>query len=375
MHAIERITDRITLVLLTIGIWSGRKKLRAEDLKLGTEVPPEDLVSLGSKRVCNPESLKVFNRLKKGAERACLRGGTRFLGGFAIPNGRADAVADELDEIKAEFEQEAGQFLQSYEQDLEDWIVQHPRWEGPIRRAIEPANVVGGRLRFGYQLIQIAPADKSGTLVEEVKGLGDGVFAEVAQVARELDESFLGKEVLHRRALGTFRIIREKLDCLSFIDPRIQPIVDTIDDWFRRLPVKGPIAGGIFNEGWSLASLLGDPDKLARHGAGQWALQHGQDSDDDGTNSDDEASAPAAPTEPEPACEASSVSSVDDDDLEALFGDLEASEPTPEVTQDGEDDGAEVPEVRPEETTAEETTAEETREPEPALAEDQSFFF
>jgi hypothetical protein len=284
-------------------------------------------------------------------------------------------VADELDEIKTEFEQEAGQFLQSYEQDLEDWIVQHPRWEVPIRRAIEPANVVGGRLRFGYQLIQIAPADKSGTLVEEVKGLGDGVFAEVAQVARELDESFLGKEVLHRRALGTFRIIREKLDCLSFIDPRIQPIVDTIDDWFRRLPVKGPITGGIFNEGWSLASLLGDPDKLARHGAGQWALQNGQGRDDDGTDSDAEASAPAASTEPEPACEDSSVSSANDDDLEALFGDLDASELTEEVAQDGDDDDAEVPEVRPEETTAEGSAAEETNEPEPALAEDQSFFF
>jgi hypothetical protein len=33
--------------------------------------------------------LTVFNRLKKEAERICLRVGTRFLGGFAIPNEAA----------------------------------------------------------------------------------------------------------------------------------------------------------------------------------------------------------------------------------------------------------------------------------------------
>jgi hypothetical protein len=229
---------------------------------------------------------------------------------------------------------------------------------------------------FSYYPIRIAPmATSSGSLAEKVRGLGDGVFAEVAQVAQGLEDSFLGKDVLHRRALGTFKRIRDKLDCLSFVDPRIQPVVDTIDDWARRLPKTGPIEGALFNEGHGLALLLGDPEKLARHGAGQWALQNGQGRDDDGTDSDAEASAPAASTEPEPACEASSTPSVDDDDLEALFGDLEASEATPDVAQDSDDDDAEVPEVRPEETTAEGSAAEETNEPEPALAEDQSFFF
>jgi hypothetical protein len=312
MHAIERITDRITLVILSIGIWSGRKKLRAEDLKLGTEVPPEDLVSLGSKRVCDPEPLKVFHRLKKGAERACLQGGTRFLGGFAIPNARAETLADELDKLKGEFEDEGRKFLQSYDQGLEDWIAQHPQWEAAIRRAIEPANVVGGRLRFGYQLVQIAPADKPGTLAEEVSSLGDGIFAEVAQIAKDLDDAFLGKDVLRRTALSTYRRIREKLDCLSFVDQRIQPVVDTIDDWFRRLPEKGPIAGGIFNEGWALATILGDPDKLARHGAGQLALRQ----------------VPAQSDEEETAVASESDTSIEDD-LDAWFSEPAGSDESP----------------------------------------------
>ncbi|MFZ0788344.1 MAG: DUF3150 domain-containing protein [Chromatiaceae bacterium] len=320
MHAIERITDQLTLVVLAVHIWSGRKKLRPEDLKLGTDTPPEELVSLGSKRVYNPQALKVFHRIKKGAERACLTVGTRFLGGFAVPHVHADALAEKLRELKAEFDEETALFLSGYDRALEDWIATLPRWEEPIRRAIEPASVVGGRLRFGYQLIQIAPTDQPGTLEEEVRGLGDGIFAEVEQLAQELEESFEGREKLHRRALGTFRRIREKLASLSFVDPRIAPVVDTIDGWFARVPVEGPIAGPIFTEGMGLALLLSDADTMARHGAGQWSLQQGLAPVEPDTEEDVEAVAsPAESEEPEPMEALVSLADFGAE-LDALFG-------------------------------------------------------
>jgi hypothetical protein len=276
MYAIETITDRITLVMLDIRIWSGRKKLRPEDLHLsGGEIPPEDLVSLGSKRVCDPEPLKVFSRIKQSAERACLRVGTRFLGGFAVPHEHAEELADRLAVLKDQFDVKSAEFLRDYDRALEQWIASLPEWEEPIRRAIEPANVVGGRLHFGFQLIAVSPAEHAGTLEEDVQGLGNGIFAEVGQMACQLEGSFEGKDKLHRRALSTFGRIREKLACLSFIDRRIQPVVDAIDDWTSRLPKTGPIAAGIFNEGMGLALLLADPDRMARHGAGQMAVRNG----------------------------------------------------------------------------------------------------
>ncbi len=305
MNTITRITDRLTLVMLDIAIWSGRKKLRAEDLHLSDgEIPPEELVSLGSKRVCDPEPLKAFHRIKQSAERACLRVGTRFLGGFAVPHAHAENLADALALLKTEFDRETGSFLADYDQALEAWISSLPDWEEPIRRAIEPAEVVGGRLRFGYQLVQIAPAEQPGTLEQEIQGLGDGIFAEVEQMARDLEGSFEGKDKLHRRALGTFARIREKLACLSFIDGRIQPVVDTIDDWSLRLPKTGPIAGAIFNEGMGLALLLSDAERMARHGAGQLASRQGQ---------------PPEEPEPEPTPTV---------DFEAEFSDLFGTGPT-----------------------------------------------
>jgi len=321
MTTIHTITDRIVLVMLSVSIWSGRKKLRAEDLNLTDgAIPPEDLVSLGSKRVCDPEPLKAFHRIKQAAERACLRVGTRFLGGFAVPQDFAEELAEKLDALRAEFTSETQTFLAGYDRALEDWIAKLPEFEAPIRRAVEPAEVVGGRLRFGYQLLEIKPAEQPGTLADEVHGLGDGIFAEVEQMARDLEGSFEGKDRLHRRALGTFHRIRDKLACLSFVDPRIQPVVDSIDDWVDRLPATAPIEGAVFTEGMGLALLLADAERMARHGAGQLAIQQGD--------------TPAATDTPEPEEPAPEQLALVD--FEAEFAALFEPEREPEDTEDAD---------------------------------------
>lgn len=271
MHTLP-ILDRLVVVNLDVRIWSGRKKLTAEDLALGADVPPEDLVSLGSKRVCDPAPLNDFHRLKKQAERICLAGGTRFLSGFAIPQARAEAVANDLDALAQRFAAERATFVANYASAVEDWIAQHPRWEAAIRRAVDPASLVESRLAFGYQLYAITPAPNAGDLDQQIAGLGDTLFGEVAQLARELDGSFVGRDALPRRALSTFRRVRDKLACLTFVDYRVQPVLDTLDGWLGRLPKRGPIRGALFNEGFGLMLLVSDPQRLSDHGAGLLAL-------------------------------------------------------------------------------------------------------
>lgn len=276
MSTLTTITDRLTLVMLNVNIWSGRKKLRPEDLQLPSgAIPPEELVSLGSKRICDPDQLKAFHRIKQAAERACLKVGTKFLGGFAVPHEQAADLATQLEVLQAEFSVATTDFSATYDQALHDWIASLPHFEAAIRCAIEPVAVVQTKLRFSYQMIEFAPAAQPGTLHQEVAALGDGIFGEVEQMARDLEEAFAGKDKLHRRALGTFTRIRDKLDGLAFVDPRIQPIIDSINDWLQRLPALGPITGGHFTEGMGLALLLAKSDQMARHGAGQWALRQG----------------------------------------------------------------------------------------------------
>jgi len=268
-----QVLDRLVAVNLDVRIWSGRKKLTAEDLSLGSDVPPEDLVSLGSKRVCDPESIRVFHRLKKQAERVCLTGGMRFLGGYAVPEDRTETVAAELDALGETFAKERATFVAGYGEAIENWITLHPQWEAAIRKAVDPASVVASRLAFGYQLYRIAPAENAGNLDEQVEGLGDTLFGEVARIARELDKSFVGKDALSQRALSTFRRVAEKLGCLAFVDYRVQPVLDSLADWLSRVPDKGPVTGALFNEGFGLMLLVSDPRRMSDHGAGILALQ------------------------------------------------------------------------------------------------------
>ena len=210
-----------------------RTQEAAEDLSLGADVPPEDLVSLGSKRVCDPDAIKVFHRLKQQAERVCLTGGVRFLGGYAIPEERTETVAAELDALGETFAMERATFVAGYGEAIADWIALHPQWEAAIRRAVDPASLVESRLGFGYQLYRIAPADNAGNLQEQVQGLGDSLFGEVARIARELDRELHRQGRLSQRALSTFRRIREKLGCLAFVDYRVQPVLESLDGLAR----------------------------------------------------------------------------------------------------------------------------------------------
>ena len=97
-----RILDNLLALNLDISLWSARKKMTVEDFG-GAELPPEDLASLGSKRIADPSSLKIFSTLKARAFSFLDRHGVRFMSGWAIPEEKAGAIIQELVVIRDEF--------------------------------------------------------------------------------------------------------------------------------------------------------------------------------------------------------------------------------------------------------------------------------
>lgn len=57
------VLDQLLVVNLDAHIWSASRKLLPEDLG-NTELPPDELASLGSKKICNPEEMNIFKTLK-----------------------------------------------------------------------------------------------------------------------------------------------------------------------------------------------------------------------------------------------------------------------------------------------------------------------
>mgnify|MGYP003197477031 CR=1 FL=1 len=51
-----KVLDNLLALNLNVNLWSARKKMALEDFG-GAELPPEDLASLGSKRIADPNSL------------------------------------------------------------------------------------------------------------------------------------------------------------------------------------------------------------------------------------------------------------------------------------------------------------------------------
>ncbi len=256
---------------LDINIWSARKKLTAADFG-DANLPPETLASLGFKKICSPDDLKIFATLKARAVNMLDRIGVRFLGGWAIPESRIQDVMDDLDLIAMEFDSAKNNFLNSYHQAVRDWIDQNPGWETMITSSIVDVDTVRKRFGFHWQMYQVAPPKKSsaahgqGQLDDAVTGLGNTLFAEIAKAADEAwTKSYAGKTEVGQKALSPLRTIRDKLAGLSFIEPRVMPMVSLIDEGLKLAPGRGVIRNSELLTLQGLVCLLRDPAAMSEH--------------------------------------------------------------------------------------------------------------
>ena len=265
-----KILDRLVAVNLSVTIWTARRKLTAADFG-GAELPPEELASWGSKKICDPEALRIFNTLKSRAIARLDKVGVRFLGGWAIPEPLAQDIHNQLYSLKDEFLTAKDAFLSSYDQAVKDWVDRHPGWENLIAASTVSADYVRSRLSFGWQFYKVA-APESGlstadSLAGEVATLGHTLFDEIAKEARiAWSKVYAGKTELSHKALSPLRTMHRKLVGLSFVEPRAAPAADLIEAAMLGVPKRGLISGPPLVMLQGLVSILGDPKSLMEHG-------------------------------------------------------------------------------------------------------------
>lgn len=263
----------VVVVCLDVHIWSGRKKLRPEDLTASGQLPPKELVSLGSKKIFDPKALKPFRDLKREAETVCQLHGVRFAKSYAIPRANVQLVFKELGVLQTKYEGERKQFLATYDEEKTRWKEQYPGYEKLIETEFLPKSAVESRLSFGFtpfcindvddELSQAVTASGSGQIVI---GLCGQLFLEVAMQTREfMKRSLLGRNEVTQRFLRPVRAIREKLAGLAFLDPSVTPLVDTIDSMLGQLPAKGKISGMPLQALRGVLSLMTDVSKMRQH--------------------------------------------------------------------------------------------------------------
>jgi len=114
----------------------------------------------------------------------------------------------------------------------------------------------------------VPPKGQAGqSLTEAVNALGGSLFGEAAKAADEAwHKSFAGKTEITTKALSPIKSLRHKLTGLSFVEPRVTPLVDLIDVTLAAVPDKGPITGTALVGLQGLVCLLRDPAAMIEHG-------------------------------------------------------------------------------------------------------------
>ncbi len=263
------VLKHLMVLNLDVSIWSARKKLTPSDFG-GVELPPEELASLGSKKICNPENLRIFGTLKSRAVNLLDRTGVRFIGGWGISQKMADQVVKELQVIHDEFMTAKDNFLNTYDQTILDWINQHPDWKNIIGNSIVGADYVRSRMGFKWQLFQLAAPKKKfihDGLKKEVSKLGHTLYGEIARAAEDAwKKCYSGKDKVSHKAISPLKSIYEKLNGLSFVEPNAAPIADLLRIAFDKIPTRGFITGADLLMLQGVLALLRDPDSLVEHG-------------------------------------------------------------------------------------------------------------
>jgi len=258
------ILTKTICVNLDVHIWQGRRSLKAADFE-SIGLPPEELASLGSKKVADPNDLKIFSTLKRKAERICSKKSVRFLKGYATSLDVATDLEKQLTSIQLEFEQAKLDFLSQYDQKVSDWVNQFPEWRDKLERSLVPKNIVEGRFAFDFQMYQIKPSEGSVAGLDKVaSGLGAQLFREIAKDANELYErSIMGQDKVSRKVVtGSINNLLLKLDTLEYMNPKCRPLIDKVNTLLSGLPASGSIEGIHLIAVSSVVELLSDEEKM-----------------------------------------------------------------------------------------------------------------
>jgi len=265
----------ITLVHLKIRCWSGEKKAsRKCDINLGTggTLPPKNLLNLGRKKIFPPRALDPLIRQRKSAERACLAVGTRFMGGYAVPDGAIDELVTSLNNLNVEFQSAKSTFMSNFETNKTNWLQENKEFAHVIRGQVPERHVVDNAFEFSFKLFKMEPLAGFEPESDEV---ANQVLHEVGMTCKEMSNRMLDRKT----AIGGKTLKKQlkplihKLDTLSFGNGRILKVLDEFRLLKNSIPEERLDSQHVkFGHTVTFLSMCASGEKLERIIDGQFSV-------------------------------------------------------------------------------------------------------
>ena len=264
-----------TLVHLKMRCWGGEKKAsRDSDIHLGADgkMPPEKLLDLGRKKIFPPKALDPLMSKRKAAERACLAEGTRFMGGFAVPDDVVEGLLAKLEDIKEMFYSELQVFLADFDRNKEAWIAENDEFAHIIRDQVPDRETVSKSFEFSIKLYKLQPLEGFEPDENEV---ANQILHEVGLTCKQMSDRMLGRKrsISGKNLSEQLDPLIKKLDTLSFGNGRILKVLNEFFALQKAIPMEmidqdHPTFGQVL----TFLSMCSDSDKLERIIDGQFSV-------------------------------------------------------------------------------------------------------
>ena len=276
--------DGLVLYYPIVNIWSGTVMVSREtDLAAAKDqLPPEDLVSNGRKRIVDKAVTAPLLAMRKRVERLLKEHGAPMMGGVGVPACASATVEAGLAEIEASFYEHVETICQNLSARYLEHETLHPGWEEMLRRSHLTEDDVRARCRFDVVAIQPSAPTSSGA----ESRFGRFAEAAVPQILEDLakradkllTDTFKGRVKATQRQLGAVQRLIEKLSNFSFLDPRVNPIAQSLDAQLAAMPATGTLTYSETATVKTVLKTLADPEFI---------LAQGTATDDDSTDATD----------------------------------------------------------------------------------------
>ncbi len=266
-----------TLVHLKIRCWSGEKKAsRDSDIQIGLngKIPPKKMLDLGRKKIFPPLALAPMSNQRKAAERACAAIGTRFMGGYAVPDGQVDELISRLETINQRYDAELAEFLATYDEKRDTWLEEEDIHEFAhiLENQIPDSTEVAALYGFSFKLYKMDPLEGFEPDEEEV---ANQVLHEIGAGCREMVTGLLKRStaISGAKLREMLEPTLNKLDMLSFGNGRILAVLREFKSLYQMIPLERiDKAHPQFGTTISFLSMCDDAEKLERMYTGDFSV-------------------------------------------------------------------------------------------------------
>jgi hypothetical protein len=244
----DQIYENSVVVVLSITTWSASKKLQPDDF-LGADLPPEDVVSLGSKFVHNKETMRDLLAVRTKAISYMESVGVSLYGSklWIVPQSRISDVQESLEGLAREYETERHLFLQRFHDDQQDWLDRNSRWANILQSNLETRDSIGKKFTFQWRVFRISALDDADAS-EISDDLTSTMFKEISVLSQEVYESLRDREKASNKHLNRVDRLLEKLRGLSFVNPAVSIIETELGNALNERDSAGVLTGqGLFN--------------------------------------------------------------------------------------------------------------------------------